>query len=74
MAALAPLVLVTAVGLLLMPFVTQTMLPFLLLWLVFNLSGSVGDIAVVIWLLRQPHTIYINDFGDGVSIYHPGPA
>lgn len=69
-AALAPLVLVTAVGLLLLPVVPQTILPFLLLWLIFNTAGSVGDIAVVIWLWRQPHTTYVNDFGDGIAIYH----
>lgn len=71
-AALGPLVLVTAVGLLLVPVVPQTMLPFLLSWLVFNTAGSVGDVAVVIWLLRQPHATYVNDFGDGIAIYHRG--
>ncbi|MBK8902220.1 MAG: DUF3267 domain-containing protein [Anaerolineaceae bacterium] len=71
-AALAPLVLVTAVGLLLMPVISQTMLPFLLLWLVFNTTGSVGDMAAVIWLWRQPRATYVNDFGDGITIYHRG--
>jgi hypothetical protein len=67
--ALAPLVVVTAVGILLMPFVALELLPFLLLWLVSNFAGSIGDVAVVIFLLRKPSTVYINDFGDGISIY-----
>jgi hypothetical protein len=67
--ALAPLVVVTTVGILLMPFVALELLPFLLLWLVSNFAGSIGDVAVVIFLLRKPSTVYINDFGDGISIY-----
>lgn len=67
--ALAPLVVVTTVGILLMPLVALGLLPFLLLWLVLNFAGSIGDVAVVIFLLRKPSTVYINDFGDGVTIY-----
>ncbi len=67
--ALAPLVVVTVVGVLLMPVVSQVLLPFLLIWMVFNFSGSIGDVTIVAWLLRKPQTVYINDFGDGVSIY-----
>ena len=67
--ALAPLFVVTITGILLMPLVTAELLPFLLLWLVFNFSGSIGDMAMVILLLRKPATVYINDFGDGISIY-----
>lgn len=67
--ALAPLVVVTVVGVLLMPIVNHVLLPFLLIWMVINFSGSIGDIAIVAWLLRKPQTVYINDFGDGVSIY-----
>lgn len=67
--ALAPLALITIAGVLLMPIVPQALLPFLLIWLVFNFSGSIGDIAIIVWLLRKPKIIYINDFGDGVSIY-----
>ena len=67
--ALAPLTVVTVAGVLLMPVVTQVILPFLLIWMTFNFAGSVGDIAIVIWLLRKPQTVYVNDFGDGVRIF-----
>ena len=67
--ALAPLVVVTVAGVLLMPVVPQILLPSLLIWLVFNFAGSIGDVIIVIWLLRKPATVYIQDFGDGISVY-----
>jgi hypothetical protein len=67
--ALAPLVLITIAGVWLVPIVSQILLPFWLIGLIFNFAGSVGDIVVVIWLLGKPHSVYINDFGDGVSAY-----
>lgn len=68
--ALAPLVLVTFLGVLLIPIVKITLLPYLLIWIVFNFAGAAGDVTIVIWLLRKPETIYINDYGDGVKIFN----
>ncbi len=67
--ALAPLALITIAGVLLLPVISDSLLPFLLIFITYNFSGAVGDIAVVLWLLKKPRSIYINDFGDGVNIY-----
>jgi hypothetical protein len=34
-----------------------------------NVGGAVGDIWVVIWLLRQPPACYAQDRGDAVTLY-----
>jgi hypothetical protein len=69
--ALAPLVLMTLGGLVLMRFVpTAWVLP---VWFVItmNAAGSVGDLLVVVWLLRQPSTCLAQDKGDAVTLYKP---
>lgn len=66
---LAPLVGITLAGTLLLPVVPQTILPFLLVVMVFNFAGSMGDVVIVGWLLGKPRTVYINDYGDGVTAY-----
>ena len=65
----APLVLISIVGLVLIPVIPAY---FLLIWLVcllMNSSGSVGDVYVLAELVRQPATAMIQDRGDMISIY-----
>ncbi|MBN1318470.1 MAG: DUF3267 domain-containing protein [Anaerolineales bacterium] len=69
--ALAPLVLITLVGVLMIPVVSDRLLPFLLILVVINFAGSVGDATIVLWILRKPDMVYINDFGDGVIVFEP---
>ena len=69
---LAPLVGISLVGVLLITFVPRAILPDLLLLLVLNASGAMGDVAVVAWLLTKPRHAYIKDYGDGVAIHLPG--
>ncbi len=71
--ALAPAVAMTIAGIVFIPFVTTTVLPFLLAGLILNFAGSVGDLAVVAWLLGKRQAMYINDYGDGVTIYGQVP-
>ncbi len=68
---LAPFVLLTLLGMagvLILP--TRT-LPIVLLALTINAAGSVGDLAVVAWLLTKADTILVNDEGDRFTLYEP---
>jgi hypothetical protein len=67
--ALAPFVLITSLGLLLIPIIPLVIAPAFIFGLTMNAAGSVGDFAVVIWLLRQPGKILIEDLGDSVNSY-----
>ncbi len=68
---LAPLVFLSELGILLMPVFPLRWMWALLVFLVFNASGAVGDLAVCLWLLFKPKTVLIRDFGDKVEIYNP---
>lgn len=67
--ALAPLVLLSLAGVGLMLLIPADLFFSLLLFLVMNASGSVGDLWVAVWLLRQPAACYANDRGDAVTLY-----
>lgn len=68
---LSPLVLLTAVGLLLMVIVPIAFVPFLLFFVVFNASGAAGDLIMVIQLMRFSSDILMEDSTSGVIIYGP---
>jgi hypothetical protein len=67
--ALGPLIGITTIGLLLLLIVPIETLPFLFFPIIVNLAGSIGDVVIVGWLLTKPPTAYVNDYGDGVSVY-----
>ena len=67
--ALAPLVLLSLAGIALMLVVPQDWFIILLLFLVTNASGAIGDLWVTGWLMRQPNTCYANDHGDSLTLY-----
>ena len=68
---LAPFVLITLAGLLLIAFAPPAWL--LPTWFVItmNAGGAVGDLAVAAWLLRQPPTCLAQDRGDAVTLFLP---
>jgi hypothetical protein len=68
---LAPLILITMIGLLLIAFAPPGWL--LPTWVVITLNagGAVGDLAVAAWLLRQPRTCLAQDRGDAVTLFVP---
>jgi hypothetical protein len=68
---LAPLVVITLVGLLI--FAAAPLGWLLPTWLVItmNAGGAVGDLAVALWLLRQPATCLAQDRGDAVTLFVP---
>lgn len=69
--ALAPLVLMTAAGLGLLPVVPARLIPALLFVLAANAAGAAGDMVVAGWLLRQPSSALVRDAGDAITVYHP---
>jgi hypothetical protein len=69
--ALAPLVVLTAAAVLLLPIAPLWALPALYFFLVGNTSGSIGDVMVVLWLLRQPPGTLVQDHGDAMIAYAP---
>jgi hypothetical protein len=67
--ALAPLVLLSLLGVALMAILPSEWFMLLLLFLVSNASGAIGDLWVVGWLLRQSAPCYALDQGDAVTLY-----
>ncbi len=66
---LAPLVLITLVGLLLLPVVPNFAVWPIVLMITANSAGAVGDMAMATWLLFQPQTALVRDVGDAITIY-----
>lgn len=71
---LAPLTLITLLGIPLIPLVPEIALPSLVFALVTNAAGAIGDIAIVVWLLTQPDNVLIRDCGDAITIYRQMPS
>ncbi len=69
---LAPLLLLTVAGLLLMLFLPVGWLPALLLVITLNAAGAVGDLVTAVLLLREPATVLANDQGDVMRLYRNG--
>jgi hypothetical protein len=70
--AIAPLVVLSLLGIALLAFVPPWLLTPVLLFITFNASGAVGDIVVVIWLFTKPPSCMAADRGDAVTLYLPG--
>jgi hypothetical protein len=68
---LAPLLLLTVIGLLLMMIVPIVLVPFLLFFVVINASGAAGDLIIVIQLMLFPSDVLMEDNDAGVIIYGP---
>ena len=72
--ALAPFVVISLIGIGLIPVVPATWIAPLVLACVINASGAVGDLWVALLLLRQPPDALSNDRGDEIKIFTPVPA
>ncbi len=66
---LAPLLVISALGILLIVFGPRELIAPALLVAVMNASGAVGDLWVAWTLLRQPGEMLANDRGDEVRLY-----
>jgi len=68
---MAPLIVISLLGLILMLVVPASWIAPLVLICVVNASGAVGDIWVTLILLRQPPGSYAHDMGETIEIYAP---
>jgi hypothetical protein len=68
----SPLVIMTLLGVVMIPILSLVTIPALVFILILNASGSVGDLAMMAWLVRQPKESLIKDTGIMVSAYGPG--
>lgn len=68
--ALAPLLLISLLGLALLPLLPMAVFPFLFVALLFNAAGSVGDLAMVGWLLLKPARTLVRDTGPAIHLYY----
>ena len=66
---LAPVLLLTLVGLIALPWVSVVTTARLVLALTVNAAGAIGDYIAVIWALGQPADILLRDEGTAVSAY-----
>lgn len=68
---LAPLVVITVLGLPLIAIAPASWLLSIWYVLTMNAAGAVGDIIVSMKLLGQPPTCLVNDRGDAITFYSP---
>lgn len=68
---LAPLVLISLAGLLILPFTTPPASLVLIVALILNAGGAISDLYVFIRLLFVPRHVLIEDHGDGVRWFIP---
>ncbi len=66
---LSPLVVLSLTGFVLITVLPVNWLLPIMIGLIFNAVGSVGDLYVVFWLFLKPATVYIQDQGDAINIY-----
>lgn len=67
--SLAPIVLLSAIGVLLLSFASPPVLQIILWGVLFNVAGSVNDVAVALLLILQPDTVLVKNSGNTLSIY-----
>ncbi|MGC9347606.1 MAG: DUF3267 domain-containing protein [Anaerolineae bacterium] len=66
---LLPFVVISGVGILVMAVVPAALLTEVVLVLILNAAGAVGDLAALVWLLTKPRSAYVNDHGDSLIVF-----
>jgi hypothetical protein len=66
---LAPLVLISVVGLALVAVAPVIILPFIIFGMIINAGGAVGDMWIVYKMIRARGNVLIEDLGDGFTMY-----
>ncbi len=69
--ALAPLVIISTVGLIVAAFAPANWLQAIWFVLTMNAGGAIGDVAVAIWLLRLPPSTLSLDQGSALTLFRP---
>ncbi len=67
---LMPLLLISAVGVAVVPFVPLNLVPGVLLLVSLNTASAVGDIVMIWWLLRKPKGALVQDDGERVRVFY----
>ena len=70
-AGLAPLVVITVVGLALLLVTPGAAVWAVLAFVTLNAAGSFGDLMAVAWVLTRPPATLVRDTGAAVEIYQP---
>ncbi len=68
---LAPLTVITLGGSILLAYLPPLLAAAALFIVVINATGSVGDLLMVAWLLRQPRDVLVQDTGSAITTYRP---
>ncbi len=68
---ISPLILITFFGILALAILPISWLNLVLVALIINTSGAVGDLFVVIWLLTKPTETFAHDKIDSIEFYVP---
>jgi hypothetical protein len=66
---LLPLLLITLLGIASLPIVPLNLVPGVMILVSLNFAGATGDMLQAWWLLSQPKTILVLDYGDGVQVF-----
>lgn len=69
--AISPLIVLTALGMAIIPFVPRDLIFHVGLIMVMNITGAVGDLWVVGGLFLRRGPLLIQDSGDRVAVYQP---
>ena len=69
---IAPLVIISLLGIICLAILPIASIYLVLVALVMNTSGAVGDIFVVLWLFTKPHATLALDKIDSIEFYVPG--
>lgn len=69
---ISPLILISLIGIIFLAILPISSLNLVLVALVLNTSGAVGDLFVVIWLLTKPLETLALDMIDSIEFYVPG--
>lgn len=67
---LTPLILITVMGMALVPFVPLNLVPGVLLLVALNIASAVGDVVMVWWLFRKPEKALVQDDGESVRVFY----
>ena len=69
-----PIILITLVGVLLVPFLPSSLMLLDVLFVALNAAGSSGYLVMILMLLRYPSSSLIRDLGSGMEIYELNAA
>jgi len=73
-ALMAPFVIITLVGLMLLLVISVEVIPALIFVVTSNAAGAIGDLFIIGWLLYQPATALVRDISVAMIVYRPKEA